>query len=62
MDNFEEVTERLEHFLESLIDKQIVEVSLDEGVFTVYMSDDSMFELSTDEEFTFYYEYPPATH
>ena len=62
MDNFEEVAERLEDFLESLIGKEIVELSLDEGVFTVYMSDDSMFELSTDEEFTFYYEYPPAAH
>ena len=62
MDNFEEVAERLEDFLESLIGKEIEEISLDQGVFTVYMSDDSMYELSTDEEFTFYYEYPPATH
>jgi hypothetical protein len=62
MDNFEEVAERLEDFLESLIGKEIAEISLDEGVFTVYMSDDSMYELSTDEEFTFYYEYPPAAH
>jgi len=62
MDNFEEVAEKLEDFLESLIGQEIVEVSLDEGVFTVYMSNDSMFELSTDEEFTFYYEYPPAAH
>jgi hypothetical protein len=62
MDNFEEVAERLEDFLESLIGKEIEEISLDSGVFTVYLSDDSMFELSTDEEFTFYYEYPPAAH
>lgn len=62
MDNFEEVQDRLEGFLNSLIGKDIVEISLDSGVFTVYLSDDSMFELSTDEEFTFYYEYPPAAH
>jgi hypothetical protein len=62
MDNFEEVEERLADFLNSLIGKQIDEITLDAGMFTVYMSDDSMFELSTDEEFTFYYEYPPATH
>ena len=62
MDNFEEVTERLEDFLESLLGKEIAEISLDSGVFTVYLSDDSCFELSTDEEFTFYYEYPPAAH
>lgn len=62
MDNFEEVEERLADFLESLIGQEIAEISLDEGVFTVYMSNDSMFELSTDEEFTFYYEYPPTAH
>lgn len=62
MDNFEEVTERLEDFLESLIGQEIVEVSLDSGVFTVYLSNDSLFELSTDEEFTFYYEHAPVAH